>query len=118
MIRYNLAPNVAINHILDGSFNINEIINNNDNNNYYNQIPPHNNQTHFRRNENIPSEKDIQSVIEYTCVDRSLAEAALIRYHLNVDVTINHILSNDMDDVIINNNNNNYNDNINYNDNY
>ena len=87
-------------------------------NQYRQQIPPQNNQTHFRRNENIPSEKDIQSVIEYTCVDRSLAEAALIRYHLNVDVTINHILSNDMDDVIINNNNNNYNDNINYNDNY
>ena len=119
LIRYDLAPNVAINHILDGSFNINEIINNNDNNNYYNQIPPHNNQTHFRRNENIPSEEDIQNVIEYTGVERSLAEAALMRYNLNIEFSINHILNNDIDDVMINNNNNNNNNNNdNYNDNY
>ena len=104
LIRYNLNIEFAINHILNGD--INEMNKNYNINKQTQQITSQNDQPLYRRDENIPSEEDIQNVIEYTGVERSLAEAALMRYNLNIEVAINHILNGDKNKLLTINRNN------------
>ena len=87
LVEYHFNVEVAIIHIVDGTFKIKSSDND----------EPKKHSDHEAFDKHSPKEKDeaaelCKNVIEFTGVSESVAKAALAEYHFNVEVAINHIV--------------------------